>query len=196
MSAVPTILPNSAAAEPTANDSFLRALASNFFVRVILKALITISSLVILSCAIYYGLGWTKDVFGEGASWLAVVVLIIAYIALVRTRAKHPDLPLDDPTKQLILVPDFYESARTGLHYLLPVVVLIWCLIIEEMSPGLAALCGRERNSAGSRRDGNFNSLHPARDSVRPRSEETKRGRRAAGLRLVRRAFFYVTNWK
>src|SRR5947207_3212980 len=88
-----------------------------------IKASFTISSLVILSCAIYYGLGWTKDAFGEGASWLAVVVLIVAYIALVRTRAKHPDLPLDDPTKQLILVPDFYESARTGLHYLLPVIV-------------------------------------------------------------------------
>jgi len=107
-----------------------------------IKALITISSLIILSCAIYYGLGWTKDVFGESASWLAVAVLIVSYVALVRTRAKHPDLPLDDPTKQLILVPDFYESARTGLHYLLPVVVLIWCLIVEEMSPGLAAFWG------------------------------------------------------
>jgi TRAP transporter 4TM/12TM fusion protein len=107
-----------------------------------IKALITISSLVILSCAIYFGLGWTKDVFGESASWLAVVVLIVAYVILVRARAKHPDLPLDDPTKQLILVPDFYESARTGLHYLLPVVVLIWCLMVEEMSPGLAAFWG------------------------------------------------------
>lgn len=107
-----------------------------------IRALITISSLVILSCAVYWGLGWTKDVFGESASWLAVVLVVVGYVVLVRVRARHPDLPLDDPTKALILVPDFYESARTGLHYLLPVVVLIWCLMVEEMSPGLAAFWG------------------------------------------------------
>ena len=39
-------------------------------------------------------------------------------------------------------VPDFYETARTGIHYLLPVSVLIWCLMVEEMSPGLAAFWG------------------------------------------------------
>ena len=61
---------------------------------------------------------------------------------LVRERAKYPDLALDDPTKAFIAVPDFYETARTGLHYLLPVIVLIWCLMVEEMSPGLAAFWG------------------------------------------------------
>ena len=69
-------------------------------------------------------------------------MLIVAYVALVRHRAKHPDLPADDSTKAFVAVPDFYETARTGLHYLLPVVVLIWCLMIEEMSPGLAAFWG------------------------------------------------------
>ena len=39
-------------------------------------------------------------------------------------------------------MPDFYEIARTGLHFLLPVIVLIWCLMVEEMSPGLAAFWG------------------------------------------------------
>src|SRR4029079_5216711 len=108
----------------------------------LIKALLTISSLVILSCAVYYGLGWTKEVFGDAASWLAGIVLIVAYVALVRHRAKHPDLPADDSTKAFVAVPDFYETARTGLHYLLPVVVLIWCLMVEEMSPGLAAFWG------------------------------------------------------
>jgi TRAP transporter 4TM/12TM fusion protein len=51
-------------------------------------------------------------------------------------------MALDDPNKSFVAVPDFYESARTGLHYLLPVIVLIWCLMVEEMSPGLAAFWG------------------------------------------------------
>ena len=108
----------------------------------LIKALLTICSLVILSGFIYFGLGWTKEVFGEATSWLAGVLVIVAYVALVRHRAKHPDLPADDSTKAFVAVPDFYETARTGLHYLLPVVVLIWCLMIEEMSPGLAAFWG------------------------------------------------------
>jgi TRAP transporter 4TM/12TM fusion protein len=106
------------------------------------KAGVTISSFVILSAAIYWGLGWTKQLFGEAASWGAFAVLLVAYIALVANRARFPDLALDDLSKPVTEVPDFYETARTGIHFLLPVTVLIWCLMVEEMSPGLAAFWG------------------------------------------------------
>jgi TRAP transporter 4TM/12TM fusion protein len=107
-----------------------------------IKAAFTLSSLVILSCIIYFALGWTKTAFGEAASWIATAFVVVAYVVLVRARAKHPDLALDDPTKAFVSVPDFYETARIGVHYLIPVVVLIWCLMVEEMSPGLAAFWG------------------------------------------------------
>jgi TRAP transporter 4TM/12TM fusion protein len=108
----------------------------------LVKAAFTISSLVILSAAIYWGLGWTRDVFGESASWGAITFLIVAYIALIANRARYPDLALDDLSKPVTEVPDFYEVARTGIHFVLPVSVLIWCLMVEEMSPGLAAFWG------------------------------------------------------
>jgi len=108
----------------------------------LVKALITICSFIIFSAAIYWGLGWTKDVFGNAASWGALAFVIIAYVALVANRARYPDLPSDDPRQALVVVPDFYETVRTGLHYVLPVSVLIWCLMVEEMSPGLAAFWG------------------------------------------------------
>ena len=63
------------------------------------KAAVTISSIVILSAAIYWGLGWTKQVFGEAASWAAFAVLLVAYIALIANRARYPDLALDDLTQ-------------------------------------------------------------------------------------------------
>jgi TRAP transporter 4TM/12TM fusion protein len=107
-----------------------------------IKAAFTLSSLVIVSCVIYYALGWTKTAFGEAASWIAAAAVVVAYVVLVRVRAQHPDLPLDDPSKSFVAVPDFYDTARTGVHYVLPVVVLIWCLMVEEMSPGLAAFWG------------------------------------------------------
>jgi TRAP transporter 4TM/12TM fusion protein len=110
--------------------------------RGLIKAIFTICSVVILSGAIYWGLGWTRQAFGEAASWGALAFLVVAYLLLVAHKAQHPDLPLDDPSRALVVVPDFYETARTGLHYLLPVSVLIWCLMVEEMSPGLAAFWG------------------------------------------------------
>ncbi|HET7911926.1 MAG TPA: TRAP transporter fused permease subunit, partial [Pseudolabrys sp.] len=108
----------------------------------LIYSLMTVSGFVILSGLIYYGFGWTKTVLGEAATPLAGALLVALYIALIRLRARHPDLPLDDPRSPLIKVPDFYEVAVTGLHYFVPVFVLIWCLMIEEMSPGLAAFWG------------------------------------------------------
>jgi hypothetical protein len=68
--------------------------------------------------------------------------VVVGYVVLVRDARAAPDLALDDPNKSFVAVPDFYETARTGLHYIVPVVVLIWCLMVEEMSPGLAAFWG------------------------------------------------------
>jgi TRAP transporter 4TM/12TM fusion protein len=108
----------------------------------LMRALMTVCGIIILSGIIYWGVGWTKTVFGNAASWFMGIALLAAYVGLIRNKAKHPDLPLDDPSKAIVKVPDFFETARTGLHFLLPVIVLIWCLMVEEMSPGLSAFWG------------------------------------------------------
>ena len=36
-------------------------------------------------------------------------------------------------------LPRFGETAQAGLHYVLPIAVLMWCLVVERFSPGLAA---------------------------------------------------------
>ncbi|MBM3582656.1 MAG: DUF3394 domain-containing protein, partial [Alphaproteobacteria bacterium] len=36
-------------------------------------------------------------------------------------------------------LPDTWPTVRTGLHFLIPIVVLLWCLMVELLSPGLAA---------------------------------------------------------
>ena len=107
-----------------------------------LRGLMTICGIIILSGIVYWSVGWTKDVFGDAASWIICVALIAAYVALIREKAKHPDLALDDPSQPIVRVPDFFVTARTGLHFLLPVIVLIWCLLVEQNSPGLSAFWG------------------------------------------------------
>jgi TRAP transporter 4TM/12TM fusion protein len=108
----------------------------------VLRGLMTICGVIVLSGLVYWGIGWTKDLFGDAASWLIAGAAVAAYIGLVRYKARHPDLPQDDPSQAIVRVPDFFETARTGLHYMLPVVVLIWCLMVEQLSPGLSAFWG------------------------------------------------------
>ncbi len=107
-----------------------------------LVTITTICGIIILSAAVYWGIGWTKGVFGSAASYVLGAALLAVYLGLMRYKALHPELPNDDPSKAIVKVPGFFETARTGFHYILPVVVLIWCLMVEEMSPGLSAFWG------------------------------------------------------
>ncbi|CDX52133.1 TRAP transporter, 4TM/12TM fusion protein [Mesorhizobium plurifarium] len=107
-----------------------------------MRSLMGICAFVILAGLIYYGIGWTKTVFGSAATWMIVAALVVVYVGLVAYRAKHPDLPLESLKGDIREIPHFGETARTGLHFLLPVVLLIWCLMVEELSPGLSAFWG------------------------------------------------------
>ncbi|MHA1559194.1 MAG: TRAP transporter permease [Alphaproteobacteria bacterium] len=104
----------------------------------LIRAGVTISGFVILANVIYWSIGWVKDWLGDGASLSLAVVLVAAYIALLAMRARYPDLPPDDPEADVVL-PDAIAVARTGLHYILPIIVLVWCLMVERLSPGLSA---------------------------------------------------------
>jgi len=106
------------------------------------KALATWCGLIILAGVVYFILDAVKAALGDHAPWAIGIGLATAYVGLLWNKARHPDLPEDDPSSPTMAVPDFYETARTGLHYLIPVIVLIWCLLVEEMSPGLAAFWG------------------------------------------------------
>jgi TRAP transporter 4TM/12TM fusion protein len=94
---------------------------------------------IVLAYAVDYGLGWTHDLLGAAASWVVVPAILLAYVAIVRTVAREPDLTIDDPNAEMLVLPPVKETVLAGLHYLLPVVLLIWSLLVEELSPGLSA---------------------------------------------------------
>ncbi|HEX6980116.1 MAG TPA: TRAP transporter permease [Alphaproteobacteria bacterium] len=99
----------------------------------------TVLGLVLLSYAVYYGIGWIKVIAGDAALWVIAMLFIGTYVGLLAYAARFPDLELDDPNAPVIHLPEAWPTVRTGLHYLLPIVVLLWCLMVELMSPGLAA---------------------------------------------------------
>ncbi len=100
---------------------------------------IIISSLIIISGAVYYGIGWLKTAMPDSAMSVVLVSLLIIYAVLLVIGAREPELEIDDPNAPVVSLPAVGPTVRSGLHFLLPVVVLVWCLMIERLSPGLSA---------------------------------------------------------
>lgn len=95
-----------------------------------------------LSLAVYFGLGWLKPVLGDYALPGIGLLLALVYLGLLKVAASNPPLPPEDPDKPLDKLPQMRAVLLSGLHFLLPVVVLVWCLMIERLSPGLSAFWG------------------------------------------------------
>lgn len=95
--------------------------------------------MMITALAVYYGLGWLKPALGSAAPWVIAAGLAVIYVALLKMAAAYPELALDDPNEPVITLPQTRPTVMVGLQYILPVIVLIWCLMVERLSPGLSA---------------------------------------------------------
>ncbi|PKG48638.1 MULTISPECIES: TRAP transporter permease [Halomonadaceae] len=95
--------------------------------------------MMVTALAVYYGLGWLKPVLGEATPWVVAVGLTVIYIALLKLAAGYPELELDDPNEPIYSLPQTKPTVLVGLQYILPVIVLVWCLMVERLSPGLSA---------------------------------------------------------
>ncbi|CAM4001519.1 TRAP transporter permease [Vreelandella rituensis] len=95
--------------------------------------------MMITALAVYYGLGWLKPVLGDATPWVVAVGLTVVYVALLKLAAGYPELELDDPNQPIYSLPQTKPTVLVGLQYILPVIVLVWCLMVERLSPGLSA---------------------------------------------------------
>jgi TRAP transporter 4TM/12TM fusion protein len=97
-----------------------------------------ISGTVVVSCGIYFVAEAVKNLAGSAAPWILSILLGALYVWTVYLAAKCPDLPpdidVDNPVQ-----PQTWPTVKAGLHFLIPIGTLIWCLMIEELSPALAA---------------------------------------------------------
>jgi TRAP transporter 4TM/12TM fusion protein len=96
------------------------------------------SGTIVVVGVIYYLIVGSQALLGAAAPWAVGTLLIILYLISCRMVARVPDLPpdidVDNPVQ-----PEAWPTVQAGLHFLLPVGVLIWCLMVEDLSPGLAA---------------------------------------------------------
>ena len=92
-----------------------------------------------VAMVVYYGLGWMKPAFGDAASWVIAGLLAVVYTVLIWVGSRYPELEMDDPESPVVSLPEVGPTVKSGLHFILPVVVLVWCLMVERLSPGLSA---------------------------------------------------------
>ncbi len=93
------------------------------------------AGLIILSALVYWGLGWMKQSFGRATPFMACVVLLISYVGLLRYSIRFPD---QVDLEELGHLPAPGPTIKSGLYFFLPVIVLVWNLMVERLSPGLA----------------------------------------------------------
>ncbi|MHA6344527.1 TRAP transporter permease [Roseivivax sp. CAU 1761] len=98
-----------------------------------------VAGICALSFAVYYGMGWIRTVFPDTAGWILFVLLTAVYVGLVYIASKEeiPKLDTEGEGPQVLPLPG--PTVRSGLHFILPVVVLVWALMVDRLSPGLSA---------------------------------------------------------
>jgi len=72
-----------------------------------------------------------KDVAGDINVFVVSLIMISSYVSLLFYVSKIPDLPTGD----IIEIPEVGKTVKAGLHFLLPVILLIWLLTVERFSP-------------------------------------------------------------
>ncbi len=102
----------------------------------LISSVLTFLFLIILGGVTYYGMGWIKTLTGAAAIYIVAVLLMIAYLLLLFYACKVPEL---DTSHEIDELPQMGPTAQAGYYFLLPLVVLMWCLVVERLSPALSA---------------------------------------------------------
>jgi TRAP-type uncharacterized transport system fused permease subunit len=122
-----------------ANMQGLPRRAGHSISEVLLAYMTLIIGIILLSFSIYYGIGWLKIFLGNQAIWIIALMILLSYIGLVWYASYYIDLENNLVLEEITKIPELGPTIKSGLYFLLPVVVLMWCLIVERFSPGLSA---------------------------------------------------------
>ncbi len=92
-----------------------------------------------LCYGVQYPVRWITSLFPAGSGMIMSILIFLTYAWLLRLASQVPDLEPDDPNAKEVELPVVGEIYKAGLYYLLPIIVLVYFLMIEQKSPGLSA---------------------------------------------------------
>ncbi|SLN25767.1 DctM-like transporters [Roseovarius albus] len=91
-----------------------------------------------LCYGVQYPVRWITSALPSSGLVLSGLI-VLTYILLLWLAAQGPDLEPDDPNAEEVKLPVVAEIYKSGLYFLLPIIVLVYFLMIEQKSPGLSA---------------------------------------------------------
>ena len=108
--------------------------------RIFSTGALVLGNAVIVGFGVFFLIDLIGGLAGKSLTpWVIGALLIALYVFLISVCAKYPDLIMDDPNAPVTSLPEPGPTVMAGLHFLLPVCLLIWCLMIERLSPALSA---------------------------------------------------------
>ncbi|MBV1925911.1 MAG: TRAP transporter permease [Rhodobacteraceae bacterium] len=93
----------------------------------------------LLCYGVQYPVGWIVSLMPDNAPWALAALVLVAYLVLLKIASTVDDLEADDPNAETVELPVIAEIYKAGLYYILPIIVLVYFLMIEQKSPGLSA---------------------------------------------------------
>ena len=110
-------------------------------VKFILGAIFIIAISIVIAGGLLFLTGVIVDAIyaaaGGAAMSVILALMLVAYIAAVRFAAQQPDL--ESSLESMQNLPPVRDIFKTGIHYIMPILLLMYLLMIERKSPGLSA---------------------------------------------------------
>jgi len=101
--------------------------------------MVVLVNIVILAFGAFFLIDILRATVGAATPYAVAALVIAIYVGLIWFCSRYPDLEMDDPNAPVVKLPQPGPTIKSGLHFLLPVVLLIWCLMVERLSPPTAA---------------------------------------------------------
>ncbi len=112
--------------------------------RFAMKGILVLSGFIgigLLFLAVHLVKNVVNSVFPDLSMMYIIAVLLAGYLLLLWQASRRPDLEIDDPDAPVTELPKAGETAVTGTYYLIPIVLLLWCILPtpDKLSAHLSA---------------------------------------------------------
>ena len=114
----------------------------------LIRFLISVACLVVISCVTYvliegvsiYGfyLPGVKAIFLDKSIYCIALILISVYVGILFYQFKGGRKGNVEDVEEENKYPKLSETFKYGIHYFIPIFILVWCLIIEKLSSALS----------------------------------------------------------
>ncbi|MGF1628765.1 MAG: TRAP transporter permease [Kiloniellaceae bacterium] len=118
---------------------FVRTATGDLRKQAVSVGMLVLGNAVILAFGAFFLIDIIRSLAGPATLYAVALLVVAIYVGLVWYCSRHPDLEMDAPDAPVVKLPEPGPTIKSGLHFLLPVVLLIWCLMVERLSPSLAA---------------------------------------------------------